>query len=279
MQVANVKHLWDEMENSILSQCSHCHKAINLTPDQDKKLRNAYDLLQPGKVMSIGCPHCKQSIAIKKEEDLQGNAFDAFPDLMADLAGDEPDQKADEPVVETSYEKQDALDSTLTPPGPPDISWLKTGDLGELLHTQELSLALVLLPAGEDKEKVSQAFVDLGYRVESAESAHEAIEKMKFVTFSAIVLHVDFEGGTLEKSQCHDYIKWLPMSKRRSLYYVVIGPDFHTSYDLAALSVSANMVINGRDIRHISRILRKGFRDYDSLFGPFLSALEAHGKH
>ena len=62
--------------------------------------------------------------------------------------------------------------------------------------------------------------------------------------------------------------------RRRLLYYVLVGPDVHTCYNLQALALSANLVINERELAFVEVILRKGFREYVELFGPFLEVLE-----
>lgn len=59
---------------------------------------------------------------------------------------------------------------------------------------------------------------------------------------------------------------------------MLIGPKFRTLYNLEALSNSANLVVNDRDIKNLSLILRKGFYDYEELFGPFLEALTGSEK-
>jgi hypothetical protein len=70
----------------------------------------------------------------------------------------------------------------------------------------------------------------------------------------------------------------MPMQKRRSIYYTLIGPEFHTLYNLEALHGSANLVINDNELPDLPIILKKSFREYDELFGPFLAALRAEGK-
>ncbi len=125
---------------------------------------------------------------------------------------------------------------------------------------------------------VGKAFEEIGYLVETAASEQAALDKMKFVNLAGVVLQTDERQGALEQSRVHNYLKWLPMAERRNIFYVLIGPDFHTMYDLQALCLSANLVINTRDIDKIEIFLRKGMQEHESLFGPFLSALRESGK-
>ncbi|MBT8334771.1 MAG: hypothetical protein KJP19_10085 [Deltaproteobacteria bacterium] len=63
--------------------------------------------------------------------------------------------------------------------------------------------------------------------------------------------------------------------KRRNLYYVIIGPELKTLYDLQALSLSANLVVNNSDMKYLDKILKKGFQDYETLFRPFVEIIQA----
>ncbi len=57
------------------------------------------------------------------------------------------------------------------------------------------------------------------------------------------------------------------------MYYAIVGPNLHTLYNLEALSLSANLVINDQDLQYLEKILYIGFRDYENLFRPLLDTL------
>ncbi len=65
------------------------------------------------------------------------------------------------------------------------------------------------------------------------------------------------------------------MARRRAIYYIIMGPEFHTLYDLEALANNANLVVNDKEAAYLEIIFKKGRQDYDDLFGPYL---EAKGK-
>jgi len=56
---------------------------------------------------------------------------------------------------------------------------------------------------------------------------------------------------------------------------MIVGPSLRTLYDLEALSLSANAVVNSKDIKYINLILRKVYQDYDALYGPYLEVLKS----
>ncbi len=104
------------------------------------------------------------------------------------------------------------------------------------------------------------------------------MEKIRFVKFAAIVQHTNFEGMPLTRSTFHHHMNRLPISTRRYIYYVLVGQQFHTLYNLEALTSSANLVVNDKDIKHLKHILRRGFLDFENLLGPLFTTLRDHGK-
>lgn len=262
----------------MISQCPHCKKDFNLTASQEEKIQSAFDKLKAGQVIKFGCPHCRQAVEVKKEEETgKVDAFDFFPDLMGNHSASEDinlEQKI--PAEEKKQKTILPAGEAPPPPKPPDISWLNTGEYGEKAQSTDAAAVLILMPDGESRSLIADAFKKLDYRVEYASSLAETMEKMLASRYPAIVLHTAFEGGALPESRVHNYMKWLPMSKRRYIYYILVGPELETLYNLEALSLSANLIINEKDLDHLSLILRKGFHDHEKLFEPFLESLEKH---
>lgn len=188
------------------------------------------------------------------------DAFAMFPDVLANV----------------SKSKQPGKDKiSIAPPSPPDISWLKAGsNNGDSNQTTDVPTALVLMAGKERNFFVSKVLKESGYLVESVDTPLQAIERVQFSNISVLIQHTDFEAGTLLKSVFYDYLKKLPMKKRRYIFYMLTGPDFHTLYDLEALSNSANLVVNDRDLKHLKVILRKSFHNFEDLFGNLINALD-----
>jgi hypothetical protein len=225
---------------------------------------------------------CKWNMSEKPKTGNKGkDAYQLFPDIMQKFsaAPAKDAQRKTAPPPQAQVQDQPISPRKLPkPPGPPDISWLWKEEFESVASVSEIPTTLLLMPAGDDKTRVGKAFEGIGYLVETAASEQAAIDKMKFVNLAGVVLQADNREGALEQSILHNYMKWLPMAERRQIYYVLIGPGFHTMYDLQALSLSANLVINIRDLDKIDIILRKGLQDHENLFGPFLAVLREYGK-
>jgi hypothetical protein len=162
-------------------------------------------------------------------------------------------------------------------PKPPDLGWLSSGVYSEKEAVENVPHALIMTGDEEITTNVTMAFGEIGYQPTYVRSAEEAIAKMQFMNFEAVVLHSGFEGGGLEGSTVHQYMREMAMSRRRYIFYILVGPEFRTLYDLEALANSANLVVNDSDAGHFSIILKRGMNDYNDLFGPYLEALGNYG--
>jgi len=195
----------------------------------------------------------------KKTQTGKCNAFSLFPDLM---------RKIDKYVRPKK--------SRVIPPSAPDVSWLNKGLFETEEELSDIAAALVLMPNGEAKNSVSSALEKSGYHVEQAGTVDDALRRLASTTYQIVALHTAFEGRKWpSESEIHDFLAKLSMTRRRRIYYVLLGPEFQTLYDLEALSLSANLVVNDADYEHLSAILKKGFQDYIELFGPLLQYVEA----
>jgi len=237
----------------MISQCPHCNKNIKLSEAQQAKVDKALASLPSGKTLKIGCPHCKAPIELTSEGGAGAAGIQKQPDKEQD--------------------KQAA-----GAPHPPDLSWLAKGDMSQKAVSSDIPMVLMLMKPSKLRDQITKAFEANNYLPVFMNSAAEAIEEMRFTDYAAVVLHSGYEGTNLAASSFHQHMSDMGMSRRRYIYYVLVGPEFHTLYDLEALAHSANLVINDKEVQYIETILTKGFRAYEELFGPYLKALKEHGK-
>jgi hypothetical protein len=194
----------------------------------------------------------------------QTDAFGLFPDLMKNLVGTKDGKRRKKSLVR--------------PPPIPDLSQLRKGVYQEQEQVKDIPSALVLMGEERDSSAVSSGLQDLGYRIETVDSPIEALVKLQSNSFATVLMHAEFGGESLAESTIYNYMKWLPILKRRSMFYILVGPDFRTMYDLEALALSANLVINDADIEFLKTILKKSFRNHEELFGPLFEAMKGYEK-
>ena len=238
----------------MITKCPHCGFTLTFSDAQRAKLQQALNSLEPGKRLTIKCPNCKKPIRLNA----QGEA---------------------ESITKSTPEKKEApASSSVHPPPLPDLGWLETGQFEEEKKVEDVPMALVLHPDPATVNTIRATLESSGYRVLTADSADNAIKQVNFINFTCIIYHTGFESVKLEKSIFHAYMLKMAMERRRYIFYILMGPQFHSLYDLEALVFSANLIIKEEDLQHFDLILRKSLPTYEELFGPFLEELGAYGK-
>lgn len=234
----------------MISTCPHCAKDFNFNEGQLAKIEAALSSLKGG-TLKLKCPRCYEAVELLSDGSL------ADWRLSAASAGQGKTGPA--------------------PPAPPDIDWLTKGIFKEDERIRDISKALVLIEPGEMRAKVMGALVESFFQPVSVDTIEEALAQLRMVQYDTVVLHSRFAGVKLRKSEVHDYMMRLPMTQRRYMFYILVGPEFHTLYTLEALAHSANLVINERDVEHFKNLYKRGKVDSEELFGPYIAALKEIG--
>lgn len=233
----------------MIETCPSCAQDFNFSEVQLEKIQTALASLKGG-TLRLKCPKCFESV-----------------ELLSD--GSLADWRITMPISKGK--------SGPTPPAPPDIDWLTRGAFKEEERIRDIARALVLIEPGEIRAKVMGALVESFYQPTSVDTIEDALAQLQMVQYNTVVLHSRFCGEKLRKSAVHDYMMRLPMVQRRYMFYILIGPEFHTLYTLEALANSANMVINERDADHFKVLYRRGRVDTEELFAPYIAVLKESG--
>ena len=227
--------------------CNHCHKKLK----GNDKLRASLEQLPPDQPLRLKCPHCGHVISLNRDF------------LISNQASEDPGDQSRSVQV--------------SPPEPPDLNWLATSLHGARESSE--AQALILMKDSEARTSLGTTLEELGFRPFFPASINEALERMRSGTYAVAILHSRHEGETLSDSTFHDFICSLNMHRRRTILYILVGPEFKTLYDLEALSLSANLTINEQELRVARTILRLALSQYHELFDPFLEELAADPNH
>ncbi len=232
--------------------CPHCGKQLQMSAKVEEKLQR----LEGGKKLKVKCVHCGDTFG------LDGKAGQPQPP---------PGKRGLGPLASRPLRP-------VSPPDSPDVSWLKEGIFDDQEVIEDIPKALVLMPEIESKAGVIKSVTDLAYQVEQASTPEEAVEKMRFVNYTAVFLHTQFEPVPVNSGVFHGYMRGMSMSRRRDIFYVLMGREFKTLYDLQALAYSANVVVHDNEVSYIGTILKKTIPEYEELFGPIMEELRTAGK-
>lgn len=227
--------------------CNACGKSYK----SNQKVETSLKKLKPGQQLRLKCSQCQEAIAIGPEQLGQATA---------------------------SGKVTGATRSAVKPPEPPDTSWLQEGAFEEEAVVSDIPQALVLIEDESIRTKVLNALTSLGYRAETATDVSESLEKMQFFNYSSIVMHTTYACRSLSDNRFHAHIGNMNISRRRYIFYVLIGAEMKTFYSLQALAYSANLVVNENDTDHFGVILRKAIPEYETLFGPYMEELKVQGR-
>lgn len=247
------------------TSCQNCGTQLKLSEKILGNLRKQ----GPGKSIRIKCPKCAAPIILDSSQ-----LFASKADAGVKKQQDETTDRVEKPKSSAPLVHQ----GPVKPPGPPDISWLEGGIIDEEQVLEDVPLSLLLMHEHKNRDTIIEGVEGIGYKTEFVKTAEEAIEKMQFVDYSSVILHSQFEGNDLQSSLFHQYMCQMSMSKRRFIYYIIVGNEFKTLYNLQALAYSANLVVNESEIAYFNIIIRKAIPEYEELFGPIMEELRLHGK-
>ena len=235
----------------MITKCHACAKQLKLSP----KMLASIQKLGPGKTVRIKCPGCEEPIVLDSSI----------------LSATQAEQVQQPPLASPATAK-------VKPPAAPDISWLEEGVFDQEDVIEDVPLALVLMDDSPNRDSIIESIEGIGYKSEIVNDSRDAMEKMQFVEYSAVVMHSEYEGETLQNSTFHRYMCDMNMDRRRFIFYTLIGKEFKTLYNLQALAYSANLVVNENEIPYFNVIIRKAIPEYEELFGPITEELRLQGK-
>ena len=221
--------------------CEHCGAKLKI-PDEK---------IPAGKWVAINCPKCKKKIS---------------------LGGPTPRKETVAPP-----EKKEVPIEGKTKPS--DLN-LAGGDEDEDLEFYEEGVkpALIIFSDSAQIQALIEAAEELSYRCVQPKNTRDAISKLRYHHYDLIVLSERYDGIGLRESPVLQYLNNLSMSTRRKVYLALIGDSLKTLDYMEAYALSANLVINSKDVQNAQSILKHGFSDNDKFYKVFKDCLAEVGK-
>lgn len=256
----------------MISACPNCKKPLRFTDAHKDKLTAALARLKQGQTLKFGCPICKVPIELaadglppgKREVPLQQTAKESAPAKPA--------------AVEKSAKPKNSDKKPPRPPEPPDIQYITSGEIQDKNIVENIPTAMVIVADKAMEDSIAACLKQEEYQIYVPETVDEAIKSMRFKNYEVVVYHSRYEELPLNIQDLHKFMKFMTMTKRRYIYYILIGPEFQTIYDLQALANSANLVINENEVPFFSTLFKIGRMDYEELFNPYITMLKKFGK-
>ena len=228
--------------------CSGCNSRFSI-PD---------DKIPRDQIVKINCPKCKNKITIDPQ-----NTGEASPIRQEDYAETGRfNQKFIEPQKKMSEGHRSNEDQ---------------GDDYSLDYYEDVKLALVM--ADEIIiDKIKSVVEESNFKFITSPTIRESLLKLRFHHFDLIIMADGFDGQEVAGGPIMNYLNHLSMSSRRRIFLTLIGDRFKTMDEMMAYALSANMVINTKDLGNFATLLKRGMMDYKKFYKVFLDILEEEGK-
>ena len=227
--------------------CENCNTKLNI-PDEK---------IPEGQKVRVSCPKCKHKITFGKrapaseEEHAETGKFH-----LKFIEKESPEPTEDESYSYDDYSDDEALD----------------------FFEEGTKLALVMDSDKGRSEKIRAAVAELDYKIVASDNTRDATGKLRFHQFDLIVLTDGFDGQKIDQSPILNYMNRMSMSARRRIFLALMGEDFKTTDNMMAFALSANLVINLKEVDQLSTILKRAISENEKFFKVFMDALVEEGK-
>ncbi|HBZ54535.1 MAG TPA: hypothetical protein DEO88_03940 [Syntrophobacteraceae bacterium] len=227
--------------------CGQCKARFNIPDDKVPKDRT----------FKLNCPKCKGKISLGGEAPEQP--------AKADEAGEAPlkmmDPATDRKAPEESYGYEDF-----------------TSDQALDFFEEGIKLALIMPNSSMNEAHLRAGLELIGYKCIPTPNTRDAIGKLRFHNFDLIILADGFDSQPLDHSVIVNYLNRLSMSVRRRIFLALISENFKTMDNMMAFAMSANVVINSKDIPKLHLILRKAVSENERFYKVFADTMVETGK-
>ncbi|MBN2059502.1 MAG: zinc-ribbon domain-containing protein [Deltaproteobacteria bacterium] len=233
--------------------CNHCNAKLSVPDDKIPK----------GQMFKISCPKCKEKITIElpneeiDEQTSSENDFSQTGKLHLKFI----ESKRETKDQEKSYSYDDF-----------------SGDESLEFIEGDAKLALILTDDPDKTEKIKAITEQLGYRCIPSKNTRDALGKLRFHNFSLIFLSEGFDGQELSNSPIINYLNHISMSSRRKIFVALMSDRFKTADSIMSYAMSANLVINPKDMEKIFSVLKAGISEWEKFYKVFMDTLVEVGK-
>lgn len=227
--------------------CGQCKSRFNIPDDKVPK----------DKVLKLNCPKCKGKIS---------------------LGGEAPEQPAK--ADESGEFRMKVIDPTAGRKTPAESYGYEdyAGDQALDFFEEGIKLALIMTNSSMNEDRLRAGIEIIGYKCIPTPNTRDAIGKLRFHHFDLIILADGFDNQPLDQSVIVNYLNRLSMSVRRKIFLALISDNCKTMDNMMAFAMSANVVINSKDIEKLHLILKKAVSENERFYKIFVDTLVETGK-
>ena len=128
------------------------------------------------------------------------------------------------------------------------------------------------------KGTITEALELMEYQITAAESARDALKRMRYHVYDLIVVNESFDTDNPEANGVVIYLERLSMATRRNMFVAMVSDRYRTMDNMMALNKSVNLIINVKNVEDIGKILSRGITDNEYFYRVFKESLKEVGK-
>jgi predicted Zn finger-like uncharacterized protein len=204
------------------------------------KFRVPDEKIPPGRVSTVPCPKCKTRIAL-----------DPVRKSVADEAAKE------EPTQSEEFDFNE-----------------KPFDFIE----EEGITALLCEKNPVARQTIENALHLMDYQITAAESARDALKRMRYHTYDLIVVNESFDTNNPDSNGVLIYLERLGMAVRRNIFVAMISNRYRTMDNMMSFHDSVNLIINIKNIEDVGKILSRGITDTELFYNVYRETLKELGR-
>ena len=128
------------------------------------------------------------------------------------------------------------------------------------------------------RKTITDALELMEYQITAAESARDALKRMRYHVYDLIVVNESFNTDNPEANGVVIYLERLSMSTRRNMFVAMVSDRFRTMDNMMSLNKSVNLIINVKNVEDIGKILSRGITDSEYFYRVFKESLKEVGR-
>ena len=128
------------------------------------------------------------------------------------------------------------------------------------------------------RKTIESALSLMDYQITIAESARDALKRMRYHVYDLIVVDENFDTKNPDANGVLIYLERLQMATRRNIFVAMISNRYRTMDNMMAFHASVNLVINIKNIEDIGKILGRGITDTELFYRIYKESLKESGR-
>ena len=128
------------------------------------------------------------------------------------------------------------------------------------------------------RKTITDALELIEYQITAAESARDALKRMRYHVYDLIVVDENFDTNNPEANGVVIYLERLSMATRRNMFVAMISDRFRTMDNMMSLNKSVNLIINAKNIEDVGKILSRSITDSEYFYRIYKESLKEVGR-